>query len=166
MSTIFNSADIAETMNNGVLNVTGADSTITENYTNVVQHGITIDARYTPPAPSNNLFNKNGTYVSSAGTNTYTITGLDPTKQYTCSTNFADTSSSTASIYFGGGSSVNDGVWADRPKTKSPNASGEIKLQVRTVESYGAPAIFNDLMNGDIWIMVNEGSTPLPYEPY
>lgn len=64
MSIIFNSADIAETMNNGVSNVTGADSTITENYTNVVQHGIKIDMSVsehtisgTPPL----TFNSNGT---------------------------------------------------------------------------------------------------------
>ena len=43
MSEIFNSAMIAETMNNGVSNVTGSDSVVTENYTNVVQHGIKID---------------------------------------------------------------------------------------------------------------------------
>lgn len=64
MSVIFNSADIAETMNNGVSNVTGADSTITENYSNVVQHGIKIDMSVsektisgTPPL----TFNSNGT---------------------------------------------------------------------------------------------------------
>lgn len=64
MSIIFNSADIAETMNNGVSNVTGADSIITENYTNVVQHGIKIDMSVsektitgTPPL----TFNSNGT---------------------------------------------------------------------------------------------------------
>lgn len=64
MSIIYNSADIAETMNKGVANITGADSTITENYTNVVQHGIKIDMSVsektisgTPPL----TFNSNGT---------------------------------------------------------------------------------------------------------
>lgn len=164
MSVIFNSADIAETMNNGVANVTGADSTITENYTNVVQHGIVINARYEPPTPSTNLFNKNGSYAVTGDTNTYVLVGLDPTKRYTCSTNFVRTSD-TASIYFGGGSSDRDGVWANYPKTKTPNENGEIRLQVRT-GGVAAPAVFDDLINGDIWIMVNEGSTPLPYEPY
>lgn len=114
-----------------------------------------------------NLFDKNAPYSQGSTTNSFTISGLDPNKYYTCSTNFERISGVyTASVYFNGGSSSSNGVWRDTPRTFKPNSSGEIVVGVRYKGSDGAPAIYNDLIAGNVWVMVNEGSTALPYEPY
>ena len=114
-----------------------------------------------------NLFDETAEYVVGVTTQNYTISGLDPNKYYTCSTNFAGISGvSTASLYFGGGVSNINGVWSDTPRTFKPNSSGKIIVYIRYKELDGAPSIINDVMAGTIWVMVNEGSTPLPYEPY
>lgn len=116
---------------------------------------------------SKNLFDKNAPYSQSVTTNNITISGLAPNKYYTCSTNFERISGvDTASVYFGGGSSTANGVWSDTPKTFKPNSNGEIVVSIRYVEASGAPAIYDDLIAGNVWVMVNEGNTPLDYEPY
>ena len=114
---------------------------------------------------SENLFDKYGNYSVGTFTNNYTITGLKPNTQYTCSTNFTKTVG-TASIYFGGGSSTTNGVWANSPNTQTSTAEGTLSLSLRFGSDAGAPAIYDDVIAGTIWIMVNEGSTPLSYEPY
>ena len=112
-----------------------------------------------------NLFDKYGNYSVGTYTNNYTITGLKPNTQYTCSTNFTKTVF-TASIYFGGGSSTTNGVWAGSPNTRTSTAEGTILLSLRFRSAEGAPPVYDDVIAGTIWIMVNEGSTTLPYEPY
>lgn len=112
-----------------------------------------------------NLFDKYGNYFVGINSNNYTITGLKPNTQYTCSTNFIKTVS-IASIYFGGGSSDTNGVWKNSPNTKTSTAEGTILLSLRFRSDIGAPAVYDDVIAGTIWVMVNEGSTALPYEPY
>lgn len=114
-----------------------------------------------------NLFDKTANYTVGVTTYNFTISDLDPDKYYTCSTNFERISGvTTASLYFNGGNSVENGVWNGEPKTFKPNSNGEIVVFVRFQEASGAPSIYNDLISGSIWVMVNEGSTTLPYEPY
>ena len=116
---------------------------------------------------SKNLFDKTADYTTGTTTYNYTINGLDPNKYYTCSTNFERISGvTTASLYFNGGDSINNGVWSGTPRTFRPNSNGEITVYIRYRESASAPPIIDDVMAGTIWVMVNEGSTPLPYEPY
>lgn len=116
---------------------------------------------------SKNLFDKTSEYVVGTTTYNYTISGLDPSKYYTCSTNFEKISGvNAASLYFNGSSSANNGVWSDTPRTFKPNSNGECIVYIRYKESSGAPSIIDDVMTGTIWVMVNEGSTPLDYEPY
>lgn len=112
-----------------------------------------------------NLFDKYGNYFVGINSNNYTITGLKPNTQYTCSTNFIKTVP-IASIYFGGGSSDTNGVWKNSPNTKTSTAEGTILLSLRFRSDIGAPAVYDDVIAGTIWVMVNEGSTALPYEPY
>lgn len=114
---------------------------------------------------SKNLFDKTSEYVVGSTTYNYKISGLDPNKNYTCSTNFVKTVG-TASVYFNGGNSLDNGVWSDTPRTFKPNSNGDIIVYIRYQTQEGAPAIYDDVMAGTIWVMVNEGSTPLPYEPY
>lgn len=110
------------------------------------------------------LFDKTADYTVGATTYNYTISGLDPNKYYTCSTNFERISGvDTASIYFNGGNSANNGVWRNTPRTFKPDSNGEIIVYIRYSASAGAPPIIDDVMAGTIWIMVNEGSTPIPY---
>ena len=114
-----------------------------------------------------NLFDKYGDYSVGSTTYNYTITGLKPNTQYTCSTNFEKISGIyTASIYFGGGSSAANGVWANIPNRQTSTTEGTLLLLLRFRNEAGAPAVYDDVMNGTIWVMVNEGSTALPYEPY
>lgn len=114
-----------------------------------------------------NLFDRTAEYVAGQATYNYTISGLDPNKYYTCSTNFARISGvGTASVYFNGGNSINNGVWSGESKSFKPDSNGKMIVYVRYTTDAGAPPIYDDLMSGTIWIMVNEGSTALPYEPY
>ena len=116
---------------------------------------------------SKNLFDKTANHTTGTTTYNYTISGLDPNKYYTCSTNFERVSGiGTASLYFNGGDSLKNGVWSDTPRTFKPDSNGDIIVYIRYLTMSGAPAIYDDLIAGTIWVMVNEGSTPLPYEPY
>jgi hypothetical protein len=112
-----------------------------------------------------NLFDKTSTHTTSANTELYTITGLTPNQSYTCSTSFvADPTKSEASIYFGGGNSATNGVSSNSPKTMTANSNGEISLYIRSVQTSNSNvAIFNDVIAGTIWVMVNAGTTPIPY---
>ena len=136
---------------------------------NIVQNGTPTPDNPVMPQETGertrNMFDKYGDYYAGSNTNNYTITGLKPNTQYTCSTNFTKTSN-TASIYFGGGSSAYNGVWANIPNRQTSTAEGTLSLLLRYHDEAGAPAVYDDVMNGNIWVMVNEGTTPLPYEPY
>lgn len=115
-----------------------------------------------------NLFDKYGEKTSPSNTTyNYTLTGLTPNAPYTCSTNFVGDKTKAASVYFAGGNTGTNGVWSDAPKTFNANADGEIIVYVRRITVTDSnPAIYDDLMTGAIWIMVNEGSTPQPFEPF
>ena len=114
-----------------------------------------------------NLFNCNDEPTLSKLTKMYTISNLDINKYYTCSTSFEKIPGvELASLYFAGGNSTSNGVWKNTPKTFKPDANGQINVYVRHIASYGAPAIFDKVISGEITIMVEEGSTATPYEPY
>ena len=91
----------------------------------------------------------------------YTISGLTPNNQYTCSSNFVQ-SGSSASIWFGGTSTGTNGVSDGNPKTMTSNANGEIDFYI----NHNTGNAYSQVVNGTAWVMVNEGSTALPYEPY
>jgi hypothetical protein len=117
---------------------------------------------------SKNLFDKNATHTTGQTAYRYTITGLTPNQYYTCSTNFVSQSyNKEAAIYFDGGSTATNGVDATTPKSFRCDNTGTMTIFVRfQATSQTNPAIYDDLMSGTIWIMLNKGSTPLPYEPY
>ena len=114
-----------------------------------------------------NLFDKTDTKTTEvAGVYTYTLKGLTPNESYTCTTNFT-TTSNVASIYFGGTATSTNGVTARSPRTMTADNNGNIVLYVRYAsQGTTAPPVYNDLMDGTLWIMVNTGSTALPYEPF
>lgn len=111
-----------------------------------------------------NLFDLSKEYTRDTLVNTFTFT-LKPSTKYTLSTDFPATVN-VASIYFGGPSSNINGVWKDRPKTFATDSSGNITVQIRTLEQDNAPAIFNDVLNGVYHIQLEEGNTATSYEPY
>lgn len=116
-----------------------------------------------------NLFDVNAEKeVAFSATYKYTLIGLEAGQYYTCSTNFESADHSTASLYFGGSSSNANGVWASRPLTVAASSQGTIDVYVRFI-SYGtgAPNIYDDIVAGNVWVMVVKGSTaPSSYVPY
>ena len=130
------------------------------------------------PAPGNpirgvgeetaNLFNPNGIKtVYNQQIYQYTITGLTPNAQYTCSSNFIADRDKAASIYFNGTSSYSASVSYGYDITSTANANGEVYVLVRYEASTNTnPAVYDDIINGTIWVMLNEGSTALPYETF
>lgn len=116
-----------------------------------------------------NLFDVNAEKEVAFGTTyKYTLRGLVAGQYYTCSTNFESADHSTASLYFGGSSSNANGVWASRPLSMTASSQGIIDIYVRFV-SYGAgaPGIYDDIVAGNVWVMVVKGSTaPSTYVPY
>lgn len=117
-----------------------------------------------------NLFDKSATHTTGAYTDVYIISGLDPSQKYTCSTSLARVAGATAaSIYFSQTTSASadpNGVWAGEEKTFTPNENGELYVGVRNRSAGGAPAVFDDIIAGNITIMVNAGSTTSDFEPY
>lgn len=111
-----------------------------------------------------NLFDLSKEYTRDTLVNTFTFT-LKPSTKYTLSTDFPATVN-VASIYFGGPSSNINGVWKDDSKTFATDSSGNITVQIRTLEQDNAPAIFNDVLNGVYHIQLEEGNTATSYEPY
>ena len=114
-----------------------------------------------------NLFNCNDKPTLANLTKMYTISNLDINKYYTCSTSFEKIPGvATASLYFAGGNSTSNGVWKDTPRTFKPDNNGQIAVYIRYKTAEGAPPIFNEVLSGEITVMVEEGSTATPYEPY
>lgn len=111
-----------------------------------------------------NLFDLSKAYTSVSNANAFTYT-LKPNTKYTLSTDFPKTVN-VASIYFGGSSSSDNGVWKDSPKTFATDSSGNIVVYIRTLTQDNAPAIFGDVMNGVYHIQLEEGDTATVYEPY
>lgn len=153
--------------------VTGSAPLYVYSYPNAVKNYTIFGNMVQTPTPMScgdktaNVFDKNASTTAGITVKKYTLTGLTPGALYTCSTNFVGETNKSASIYFAGGSSANNGVYANRPKTFAADANGEIGVEVRFITTSDSnPAIYDDLIAGTIWIMVNEGSTVMPYEPY
>lgn len=83
---------------------------------------------------------------------------LTPNTQYTLSTNTPIYAENAASIWFNGGNSLTSGVWANQPRTATTDENGNLYIIIRTTE---IDTIFNSY-----WIMLNFGSSAVPYEPY
>lgn len=96
----------------------------------------------------------------------YVISGLNPNLNYTCSTNYNQENHTDACVYFCGALTQTNGVWQNEPKTYKPNNDGEIIILIRFIQYHESLPIYDAVVSGDIWIMVNSGSTALPYEPY
>jgi hypothetical protein len=100
---------------------------------------------------------------SVTGEITYKTYTLQPNTQYTISTNTWVTSTSTANVFASSGtsfspSSSSNGVNGSRTITSDNN--GNITIGYRNVN------MSMDYSSGKYWIMLNKGSTALPYEPY
>lgn len=120
-----------------------------------------------------NLFDKSATVDTTtlSWAAIYTVSGLDTSKSYTLSTNYVRPSNvQAASLYLATSTSVSssaDGVWSGLSKTKQPNEDGTLLVIIRMNQGYtDAQPIYNDVLNGTVLVMLNEGSTALPYEPY
>ena len=96
---------------------------------------------------------------------------LKPFTTYTFATSFVQTQSSgvvnTAFIIATSTEkplTVNGGISSTSIRTKTTEADGIIKIYKRIKGGYIPKK--EDFDSGMHWLMVNEGSTPLPYEPY
>lgn len=119
---------------------------------------------------SENLFDKDSAYYAGAYNNVYTISGLDTSQQYTCSTSLERiTGAQAACIYFSQTTNITsatNGVWSGESKTFTPNENGELFIHIRNTAASGAPAVATDVISGAVTVMLNKGSIPLPYVPY
>lgn len=120
-----------------------------------------------------NLFDKNATIDTTtlSWAVIYTVSGLDTSKSYTLSTNYVRPSNvQAASLYLATSTSVSssaDGVWSGLSKTKQPDEDGTLLVIIRMDQgTTDAQPIYDDVLNGTVLVMLNEGSTALPYEPY
>lgn len=85
---------------------------------------------------------------------------LKPNTQYTLSSDVPIPSNGTT-LYLNGTSTPINGVWTGNPKTTTSDSEGKLFVFVPSGREYT-----NDILNGIYNIMLNEGVTPLPYEPY
>ena len=83
---------------------------------------------------------------------------LKPNTQYTLSSNAGTYSDGGTNIWFNGDSSFTNGVSLNNPKTITTGEDGSFFIAVRTDNI--------DNIFANYWIMLNEGNTPEPYEPY
>ena len=83
---------------------------------------------------------------------------LKPNTQYTLSSNTPLYMDNATSIWFNGVSTSPDGVWINQPRTTTTDEKGELFISIRITEI--------DIIFENYWIMLNEGSTALPYMPY
>ncbi len=108
-----------------------------------------------------NLFNltaedfKNGTID---GEGKKVTLKLKPNTQYTLSSNTPLYMDNATSIWFNGASTSTDGVWINQPKTTTTDEKGELFISIRITEI--------DTIFEEYWLMLNYGSSALPYEPY
>lgn len=92
--------------------------------------------------------------------NTYKQTfKLKPNTNYTVSTNLEKEEKGQTRVWFNGTSTVSDGVWNGNNKTKMSSSNGELYLLIDKNS-------FLQLENKTSWIMFNEGTTALPFQPY
>lgn len=83
---------------------------------------------------------------------------LKPNTQYTLSSNTPLYMDNATSIWFNGVSTSLDGVWINQPRTTTTDEKGELFISIRITEI--------DIIFENYWIMLNEGSSALPYMPY
>ena len=103
-----------------------------------------------PNAPSWSLYPTDTKYIELT---------LKPNTQYTMSSNVPLGSSTL--IYFKGSSTATNGVYDNHPITQTTDNNGKIFFAVFDSRQY-----YSDVISGKYYIMLNEGSTALPYEPY
>ena len=116
---------------------------------------------YDLSATSENLFSatkENFVNGETVGTGKKVEFTLKPNTKYTLSSNEPNGSSSNSNIWFNGTSSGSNGVWNNQPRTATTDSNGKLYVIIRITE---LDRIFNSC-----WIMLNEGTEALPYEPY
>lgn len=111
------------------------------------------------------LFDINANKSISNKTYMYEFT-LKPNTPYTLSTNAPVTK--VASLYLNGGSSNGNQVNVNIPRTITTDDTGYFFVYVRWGIDEGTDTInlYDAVLDGTYWIMLNEGDTPLPYEPF
>lgn len=111
------------------------------------------------------LFDINADKIISNKTYMYEFT-LKPNTPYTLSTNAPVTK--VASLYFNGGSSNGNQVNVNIPRTITTDDTGYFFVYVRWGIDEGTDAInlYDAVLDGTYWIMLNEGDTPLPHEKF
>lgn len=96
---------------------------------------------------------------------------VKPNTQYTLKSNAPSTTTPSAQTTFLYGDSdtmttVNNGVYSDIANTVTSTVEGYIFVAIRKYYQYITEPTETDFANGTYTIMINEGSTALPYEPY
>lgn len=109
-----------------------------------------------------NLFNVYDKLTTIGSVHNYYLR-LKPNTAYTCSSNCPQ--GSPANVYFGGGSTDNNGVYNGHPQTVTSDSSGYIQLSVRFNPEGTGINMYLALVNGTYWLQVEEGSTATEYEP-
>lgn len=107
-----------------------------------------------------NLFNINDYSVGEASFIPKTIT-LEPNTTYTMSSNCPRYNNGALIVIGNVGESfttANNGVYPNHPISRTADANGELLIGVRTNGGNYSPADYDT--------MLNEGNTPLPFEPY
>lgn len=113
-----------------------------------------------------NLFDKDAEATIAGDSEKYTITGLVPGAEYTASTNFVQTGD-VASIYYNNGTSALGFVDLEHPRTSIADSNGQVWIAIRYRDDGTAPAIYDKVLSGEIWIMLTKGSTaPTTYIPF
>lgn len=111
------------------------------------------------------LFDINGDIDESSSTNYKYILTLKPNTSYTLSSNVPQTE--TASLYFNGSSTASNGVYDGKARTTKTDDAGNLYISIRhSSTGTSSIALYDAVLNGTYWIMLNEGDTALPYEPY
>lgn len=95
--------------------------------------------------------------ISGAGKEVYF--NLKPNTTYCCSTNLPMYTETSTNIWFNGGDSTKHGVSINNPKTTTTDENGKLRITLRTSELI-------TIFNGTYWIMLEEGDTATPYQPY
>ena len=112
-----------------------------------------------------NVFDVHFPHTITGTTYNYTLK-LKPNTMYTCSSNVPY--NATANLYFGGGSSANNGVSSTTPRTSSTDSNGEIAVYIRYQDDPGTGTInmYQAILDGIYWVQVEEGTQATQYEPY
>lgn len=110
-----------------------------------------------------NLFSVEFDNVTDNNVRKYNVK-LKPKTTYTISCDVPV--SGVASLYVGGGSSVDNGVFKNKPKTITTDDTGNIVILVRIVTYDGGINLYQAVLDGLNYIQLEEGNTATSYEPY